>query len=669
MTASPSEPAGRPPRPPRIDAAAHWRLAAAITPRAGLRTDTWDDAASTWLHQYDHQPWPDAPPPGPHALYLADDTGQFRLLCFDLDAARGDVEADLVRLADLLDTVGARYAVAASGPGGGRHVWLSLGPDGAAPLAVRRLAKLLARELPTLDHGMLCNPRTGAARPPGSPHRGGGHSLLLQPADPDTATAVLTAANPGVVERLTEQLLATTTTPDERAAPSPAARQVVDRGGAPALAGLRREPSPSTRAALDTVPPDGEANALLASVLVGLALARWSWPEVHALLDHAPGLEHARSRANPRSGAPRIPRGDGAARNLLLRQWRRSVEYAARIPAAAADDANRGEETASLVAAVQSAADEDPARWARPSGPADRGVLDALCLVALNACSVEVDLDIRRTAAMAGISKSAAARAFDRLGKDGFLLRTIDASGPRAATWKLLPPATVGEQQQQGGTQGSRPPYGGREDLRHHLTNTLGVRAADAFAPRNIGGLGRHCARIAAALLEPRDALELSRICGYTVGRCRRHLATMKSLGLLRRSRAGRVVLNVAKLTAAAKRLGTHGHRAQQARWTAVDRAVYAWWREEEQWMRAPKRARRPAAGERSLQLWGSGRREPFPRTGKRADFAEARRLTAQRHGLLPASRLSSDDVVKLLVDQLGAVALEPSGRQEHLGA
>ncbi|WP_093575720.1 hypothetical protein [Amycolatopsis rubida] len=638
-----------------------------MTPRPGLRTDTWDDTSSTWLHQYDHQHWPDTPPPGPFALYLADDTGQFRLLCFDLDTARGDVGADLARLAGLLDTAGARYAVAASGPHGGRHVWLSLGPDGAAPLAVRRLAKLLARHLPTLDHGMLCNPRTGAARPPGAPHRDGGHSALLQPSETAAATAVLTTPNTGVVERLTEQLAATTTTPDERAAPPAAAREIVERGGAPALAGLRREPSASTRAALDTVPRDGEASSLLGSVLVGLALARWSWPDVYALLGHAPGLEHARSRSNPHPGAPRIARGDHAAEKVLRRQWCRSVEYAARMPATAADgDTHRAEETARSVAAIQTAADDDPERWARPSGPADRGVLDALCLVALDACSTEIDLDIRRAAAMSGISKSAAARAFDRLAKDGFITRTVQASGPRAATWKLLPPATTADQHHQGGTQGPRPPGGVREDLRHRLRSTLGVRAGDAFAPRKVGGLGRHCARIAAACLEPRTATEVSRICGYTVGTCRRHFEGLKALGLLRRGRGGRARLDETRLTRAAKRLGTHGYRAEQARWTLVDRAVYAWWREEEQWMRAPKRARRPSPSERHLQLWGSSRREPFPRSANRADFAEARRLTAQRHGLLPEPRSLTDEIVaKLLIDELGAVVIEPQARKE----
>ncbi|OLZ51694.1 hypothetical protein BS329_15630 [Amycolatopsis coloradensis] len=623
---------------PAVDVAACWRLAEAISPRRGLRTDTWDDTTSTWLHQYDHQPWPDAPPPGPYALYLADESGQFRLLCFDLDTTRGDVETDLARLRDLLDTAGVRYVVTASGTGGGRHVWLATGPGGAAPLAVRRLAKLLARALPTLDHGMLCNPGTGAARPPGAPHRDGGHAVLLDPATPLAAAAALESGVSGVVERLTEELDATVSTPDERSTATLTTREIIQRNGGLALAGLRREPSPSTRAALDTVARDGEASGLLATVLVGLALARWSWPEVHALLDRAPGLEHARTRSNPRAGAARIRRGSEEAVALLRRQWRRCVEYAAQLPPAATQDAiNRAEETARYVATVQAALDEDPARWARQSGPADRGVLDAVCLVALEACGVEIDLDVRRAAAMAGISKSAAARAFDRLSKDGFLLRTAEAVGPRAATWKLLPPATTPEQQQQGGTQGPRPPGPVREDLRHRLRESLRIRAADAFAPRKVGGLGRHCARVAAACVNGANATTLSRICGYTVETCERYLTTMRKFGLVRQTRSGSATLNTSALARAARRLGTHGYRGEQARWMLVDREVYAWWREEEQWMRARKRPRRPHSGEQHLQLWGARRREPFPRSGERADFAEARRRIAGRHRLVSA--------------------------------
>jgi hypothetical protein len=123
-------------------------------------------------------------------VYLATATGRFQWIVFDLDVSRGGVARDLAALEQLLEEAGLRYVVAASGPGGGRHVWVTASKLLPAR-PVTRIGRPARVVIPALDHGLLCNSRTVAVRPVGAPHRHGGRSRLLRPADQTMAARLL----------------------------------------------------------------------------------------------------------------------------------------------------------------------------------------------------------------------------------------------------------------------------------------------------------------------------------------------------------------------------------------------------------------------------------------------------------------------------------------------
>src|SRR3954449_3773752 len=182
---------------PVLDEAAGWALAGALAARTGRgRVRVADrDAAGAARNSYRRQSPLDGPPPGrPYAVYLADADGEYWLLGCDLDSGRGPVREDLTELRTLLDQAELPHLVCASGPGGGRHVWIGLAEAVPAPL-VARLADALAARLPSLDTAPLRNPRTGCLRPPGAPHRLTGAASILA-GDP----AVLIAPRAGRIQ-------------------------------------------------------------------------------------------------------------------------------------------------------------------------------------------------------------------------------------------------------------------------------------------------------------------------------------------------------------------------------------------------------------------------------------------------------------------------------------
>src|SRR3954453_10480847 len=161
------------------------------------------DAAGAALNAYRRESPVNGPPPGrPYAVYLADADGDYRLLGCDLDSGRGPVSEDLAGLRALLDRAGLPHLVGASGPGGGRHVWIGLAEAVPAPL-VARLADALAARLPSLDTAPLRNPRTGCLRPPGAPHRLTGAASILAG---DPAVLIAPRAGRPQVQRLLDLL-------------------------------------------------------------------------------------------------------------------------------------------------------------------------------------------------------------------------------------------------------------------------------------------------------------------------------------------------------------------------------------------------------------------------------------------------------------------------------
>ena len=122
-----------------------------MSPRATVRVAV-SDAYGQVLNTYTSIRRVDAEAPDlPWAIYLAN-RSRFHLLAFDLDA-KGDPERaarDADTVCELLAAVGIEHVVCASGPTGGRHVWVGLAEsvDADTIATLARLAKVLC---PSLD--------------------------------------------------------------------------------------------------------------------------------------------------------------------------------------------------------------------------------------------------------------------------------------------------------------------------------------------------------------------------------------------------------------------------------------------------------------------------------------------------------------------------------------
>jgi len=143
-----------------------WALTRAFSPRPLVRVadvDAYGTAVNTYTCQARTA---GARPDAPWAVYLTDQTGAFRLLAFDFDAAKGDPAADAATLCGWLEHAGLPHLLTRSGPSGGRHVWLALA-DAVDAGTVDTLARLVRGRLACLDIAPLANPVTGCVRPPG----------------------------------------------------------------------------------------------------------------------------------------------------------------------------------------------------------------------------------------------------------------------------------------------------------------------------------------------------------------------------------------------------------------------------------------------------------------------------------------------------------------------
>ncbi|MFI1734949.1 hypothetical protein ACH40E_38200 [Streptomyces acidicola] len=454
-----------------------------------------------------------------------------------------------------------------------------------------------------------------------------------------------------------------------------------------------------TMAQLTRRPPADRVSETCASLLTKLALRRWTLPMVERLLGEQKyregGLLHLCTV--PGVGPLRVLLDAADVEEKLERQWARCVEYAATLPIP--EDSQEWTETigdvVDLVAQLQQAADACPERWATESGPADRAALDLFCLLALRSGSTTLSLDVRRAALATGHGRSTMHRAVGRLMLDNWLGSTAD-NGP-AGTYELLPVTAAHpafDSVARGGTQGTPPPSG---DPRPALTSLLQTRLAagqaDVFAygratSTHAGGLGHHAGRVYQQLVEHADrSLSLAEVCqrtGYRPRTAAKHLARMRGLlvatravmtvhhecptcraapgercrtargAVLRRRGAdqhtARQTLATERsstpyyrarpgsLVAAAKALGTHGRLAARARRYAVEIELYRWWRQEEEWMRAPKAGIRTGVQthqEQTALVLTTLARQPrrrYPRTADgRGDHAAARARIERR--------------------------------------
>lgn len=250
-----------------------WALTAELSPRPRVRVAL-EDVEGTTLNLYGSTaPVAGPAPDAPWAVMLADRDGRFHLITFDLDAKEGSAAAaeDACTISDYLTRVGIEHVICESGPTGGRHVWIALAEPADAQL-VKDLGIAVKRACPSLDRTLISNPSTGCVRPPGAPHRLGGHSRVLSG---DVAALTTPTTTTAQLVQLASQLNTDYPVDSSATARSEAGPLPVDETGQVYLPGPRRPlPAGSDEALHQDVTRDTDASAVLWRVLIGAAAAR-----------------------------------------------------------------------------------------------------------------------------------------------------------------------------------------------------------------------------------------------------------------------------------------------------------------------------------------------------------------------------------------------------------
>lgn len=611
-----------------------WAITRRISPRRVVRAAALDaDGQPVNSYPLVH-PVAGARPWTPWAVHLADASGRYRLLCADLDTkvSAAAAAADATRLAGLLSELGIEHLVCASGPTGGRHVWLGLRESLDAEV-VRALAYLLKAWLSTLDLAPLVNPTSGCVRPPGAPHRLGGRSQVI-------AGSLSVLTNPTVTGEQVNAILARLADQARTAAPAPqraTPRPVAEADGLPFLPGPKRPLSASCRALLDAS-PTGDLSAVLWRVLCGAAAARWRYADVAAIAG-APGLEHARTLRSGTTRLPRPTRGPGSPTAVLRRQWTRAVHAMAAVAPASSHAGDptfesRAELVTAIVRTVQRRADALPGRWGRSrAGLAQRRVLDALCLFHLQGVRIdEVEADIRRLALTCGLDRETARRCLIALAADGWIIRTRLSVGPRGARWTIDPAGVIHTRVRVMLSQADPRPAGTGPALRTALINELADRlhasAHDAFAP--LAGLGLEAGNLYGRLNEPLDTVQCSQLQGWSIDQTTLVLERLAEAGLVERRRHCWQRTGDEQLDGVAVELGTDGVGQRRADRFAVERALWTWWRTELDTLRLARHRPGLPRHRRPLHQGPSWPPHPRGRDG-RADFIAARRAIQRR--------------------------------------
>lgn len=564
-----------------------WALAALWSPRPTIRVAN-DLVDGELLNTYTRTARLDGPAPaGTWAMYLTDEHGYYSWLPFDLDAKDGKPAADAKKLTGWLKLLGIPYLVCRSGPTGGRHVWVRANRiHGATIAGIAHRAKSL---LPSLDISPLLNVTHGAVRPPLAPHRTSGISWPI--GDP-----YVLDAHEGINEDDAEALLKLL---DSLGAVMPVPEtagirgMVADSQGNPKMRGNPRRPSPKVLALLrNGDPSEKDKSRIQGAVLAGLAQARWSFDDVLQHLADSPALEHART-IDVRGR--RVDRGPHKAKRALRNGWKLAVRFVASNPLSVdgLDDDFTTRETAvaNAVHAAQQRADALPGRWgagthvpasrATRGRPSHRAVLDAVCLVMLQAVTLDVGVDTRRLAIETGYSKEATRQALlalcdDELGAP-WLVKTSDAEGTNSATFKLherFSTETSDSNLALALTPPATPP---RELLLRHLADRLNLLAHDVFsAPKSLGRTaGRLLQQMPSGTVLPTETLlHLHHMPARSL---RRSLQRLHSSGLIERHAAG-WSRGPDRRDAAAASLGVAGYLEDRAARYDFDRYLWRWW-------------------------------------------------------------------------------------------
>lgn len=663
---------------------AAWDLTRRICPRSHVRVaDRMAGGGVSGTYRAT-RPLTQTVPDGPWAVPLAGDDLEFVLVCLDLDAGGDEAVAALTPHLDALDIP---HVVTASGGPGHRHIWWAMAPGHALPPDTARLLATSARRVaPSLDITPLCNPRSGCVRPPGAPHATGTHSTILTGTLDALTTPTVTG---GQVGNLIASLSAAGgLTPADTTAPTPATATVAhDADGHPYLTGTRRPLCSSATTALQQDLAAGQdASPIAWTVLIGAVRARWHLSDLYPHLAAA-GLEHVRTRPAP---GGRTPRSRAEQARVLAADWARAVaDVAATGTVTTSDDAELTARASRVVATVTRLRDKaaaSPGRWQQRSGASDRRVLTVVLATCLHALRLDVSLDVRSIALQAGIGRQTAADALVRLTDDGWLHSTDPAGDGRGTTWNLGPqPVDQGRENTtrelstdfQHQTWTHRPHRAGHSTPTPHdqpspalnpdliwttrghlltdLTSWLDHARHDTFTTTSTTpdgsrwcGLGLHAGNVYAdtQTLAGRDQQPVTAT-NLTPGHdgparthVARHLTHLARAGLLRLvdSAGGPRVTCYRRdrRDTAAAHLGVAGVLTARAARYRIERDAWTWWTAElaymttqprHRWRRPPHLAQ-PALITAPTRIW-----PPHPRTGGRADWAQARRQLTSRYG------------------------------------
>ena len=560
----------------------------------------------------------------PWAVYLADDAGVFRLVVFDFDAkddpAQAAKDADL--LSDRLTEAGIDHVVCQSGPHGGRHVWVAL-TDGVPVDVMKAIADSVKALCPSLDKAPISNAATGCCRPPGAPHRDGGSSTVISGA----LATLLTPATTGAQLVAFAGALNAERPETQGATPAPGVLPV-DVDGNPYLPGTKRDlPAHAAAALVENGANSPDASAVQWHVLIGAAAARWRFSDVLTHLATAPGLEHSRTIRHGQQPQGRVPRPAAAQLRLLRAEWARAVQDTARYVATSGDDHTFPERAGSLVdhlEHVQGRADASAGRWKTGGGPADRRVLDALATLALEAVQPSVEADIRRLAGITGLGRETVRVALQRLSADGWIAQTRAAEGSRAAHWTTDPQGALHRGTDTARSQVLTRPAGAAVRTRNTLLQTLRTRLTSARHDVFTGSpaLGFHAGNVYARI-QAQDPVAANDPA----------LTKLMQYGFIRRDGASWAVCESTTLEEVALLLGVSGRLAQRAARYTTERELWAWWRNEHEWMTTTgkdRRRKRPTVQQVTLTLGRSWDIYPkYPRSGSKADHNEARQAVA----------------------------------------
>jgi hypothetical protein len=561
-----------------------WSLTRRLSPRGTVRTMRRDAYG-----RLDENAYPMAflispvAPSTPWAVYLTDDTGTFRLLCFDFDGKDSHgVDADLMEqaaddcdaLSAVLDAHHVAHLVCQSSGTGGRHLWIALA-EGAPAELVARLAIAARANFRTLDHGMLCNPRTGAARPPLSPHRDGSFSGVLRGRVEELLDATVTVA---AVESVTTALQASRPPRSVDAAP-PVAATTAHRA--------HRQLSAAGAGHMATAGGGANPSWTAFMCLLSAAHAGWSLTDVEHAARTAPGMEHFRTKNTGRGH--RRPRSRDEAAERLTRQWQKALQYAA-LHAVLPSEREPGDlvELESLVGSVSALLERfrvSPGRWGRSErATSEKTILTALAYLTLHTGKRTVAASIRDLALLAGLGRTTAASALRTLREDGYVQLAVRADGSNASEWRLSEHFSTGSLQGPAtSTNNPRPPgpiFTERTMLLTMLEVDLTDTRHDLFTRAGLG----HLAGKTYALLRREGTLALdaaATLLGVTTRTAATALSRLRTHRLIIKHTTGWTRAKRDLRTAAARILGVDGALADRAHRYDVEREVWAWWQAE----------------------------------------------------------------------------------------